>query len=300
MLSDLASESLRDRTLLLRTLPAFAALEDDSLSLLGEHVRLRRYRVGDRLLTAFEPLHHVYIVLEGRVRYQRAGQAAASIARRNEVVGFLNLMAREADGIDAVVEEATIVLEFPAEILEHILELDFAIIRNMLRMGANALIELRAELPVAPERAPRLELGVRPERRRTMVERLIDMRDVPLFRRGNVEALIALTRRTEYVEAEAGHVFWKHGDVAPYWVVVEYGKVHCTNAAGAAVDIGSQFVIGIMDAIAQRPRSYSARAETAVVGSRIELASFMGVLETHFDLARDFAAFLARAVLSGG
>lgn len=300
MLSDLANESLRDRTLLLRTLPAFASLEDESLSLLGEHVRLRRYRAGARLLTAFEPLHHIYIVLEGRVRCQRPGHDPVSFAQRREGVGFLSLMAREPDGLDAVVEEDALLLELPAEILEHILELDFAIIRNMLRNCASALVDLRGLLPVAPEHAPPVELGVRPERRRTMVERLIDMRDVPLFRRGNVEALIALTRRTEYVEVEAGHEFWRHGELAPCWVVVEYGKVRCTNAAGVSVDVGSNFVIGTMDAIAQRPRAYSARAETEVVGNRIELASFMGVLETHFDLAREFAAFIARAVLSGG
>jgi CRP-like cAMP-binding protein len=299
MLSDLASESLRERALLLRTLPAFAALEDESLSLLGEHVRLRRYRAGARLLTAFEPLHHIYMVLEGRVRCRRPGHDQVSFAQRHDGVGFLSLMAREPDGVDAVVEDDALVLELPAEILEHILELDFAIIRNMLRNCAGALVERRGHLPVPPQRAPVAELGVRPERRRTMVERLIDMRDVPLFRRGNVEALIALTRRTEYVEVEAGHVFWQHGGAAPCWLVIEYGKVHCVNAAGVAVDVGANFVIGTMDAIAQRPRAYSAVAETEVVGNRIELASFMGVLETHFDLAREFAAFLAREVLSG-
>jgi CRP-like cAMP-binding protein len=66
------------------------------------------------------------------------------------------------------------------------------------------------------------------------------------------------------------------------------------------MEVGSGWVIGMMDAIAQRPRAYEARAETQVVGERIELEAFLGVLETHVELTRDFIAFLAQRVLDQG
>jgi hypothetical protein len=37
-----------------------------------------------------------------------------------------------------------------------------------------------------------------------------------------------------------------------------------------------------------------------VVGNRIELESFLAVMESHFELARDFLSFLARTVLERG
>jgi CRP-like cAMP-binding protein len=300
MLSELSIESLRDRTLLLRSLPAFGPLEDGTLSLLAEHVSLRRFRAGTRLLSLGEPIHHVYIVLEGTVRWQRKGQLQPSIAGREDVVGWITLMAREPDGMDAVVESDALVVETPAEILEHILEEDFGMVRNMLRMGAENLVRLRGELPVVPERAPPLVLGERRARRRTLVERLIDMREVPLFKRGNIEALIAMTRHTHDFEVEAGHVFWERGDLAPYWIAIEYGQLRCENAAGRSVDVGYGFVVGIMDAIAQLPRSYSAQAQTKLIGNRVDLDAFLGILETHGELARDFVSLLARSVLDGG
>jgi CRP-like cAMP-binding protein len=299
MLSELSIESLRDRTLLLRSLPAFEPLEDDTLSLLAEHVRLRRHRAGEQLLTLGEPIHLVYIVLEGSVRWRRQGQREPLVAGLQDVVGWLTLMARDPHGMEAIVETDALTLEMPAEILEHILEEDFALIRNMLRMGATTLARTRDGLPVLPERAPPVDVGEPRARRRTLVERLIDMRNVPLFRRGNVEALIALTRHTQDYEVPAGHVFWQRGDLANGWVVIECGHVRCENGAGRSVEVGANFVVGIMDSIAQLPRSYSATALSPVAGHQIELEAFLGVLETHFDLARDFVAFMSRAVLDG-
>jgi CRP-like cAMP-binding protein len=298
MLTDLSIQSLRDRTLLLRSLPAFGPLEDDTLSLLAEHMRLRRFRAGEVLLRLGEPIHHVYIVLEGAVRWQRKSQEVPSVARKQDVVGWLTLMARDVDGLDSAVLEDALVIELPTEMLEHALEEDFALIRNMLRLGADSLLRQRGDLPARPDRPPVVEMGVLPERRRTMVERLIDMRNVPLFKRGNVEALIAITRSSQDLEVEAGHVFWRAGDLARYWVVIEYGRVRCENRVGQHMEVGAGFVIGVMDAIAQRTHSYDAVAQTKIGGNCIDLESFLGVMETHFDLARDFVSFIALQVLN--
>ena len=142
-----------------------------------------------------------------------------------------------------------------------------------------------------------MELGTYRPQGRTLVERLIEMRSIPLFSRTNIEALIALLRGTRELRPRAGEVIFRVGDPSSFWFVVEYGRISCTNAAGERMDIGANFVIGMMDAIGQQPRSYEARAETQLVLQRIELESYLGVLELHSDLARDVLANIARVGL---
>ena len=296
MLTDLSIQSVRDRMLLLRSLPGFSPLEDGSLTLLAEHMRVRACRPEDLLLSLGEPLHHVYVVLEGEVRWQRKGRAPVT-AGVQDVVGWVTLMSRDPDGLEARAVGEALVLELPSDVLEHALEDDFGIVRNSLRLGGLALLASRGNLPYPPDRPPKFEMGVLRAARRTLVERLIDMRQVPLFARANAEALIAMVRCTEEIRYEPGELVWSIGDPATFWVFVEYGRLRCTNPQGQRQDVGANFVIGIMDAIAQESRAYEVRAETLVIGNRIELESFLGVLETHFELARDYLAFLARTVL---
>ena len=289
-------QSVRDRMLLLRTLPAFAGLEDEPLSLLAEHLRVRKCRAGEQLLRLGEPVHHVYVVLEGELRWQRKG-FAPTVAERQQVVGWLTQMARDPDGMDAAAKVDSLVLELPSEILESALEDDFGLVRNSLRLGATGLCAARAGLPAPLDKPPAVEMGVLRPQRRTLVERLIDMRRAPLFARTNVEALIALLRCSEELRLAPDEYLWRLGEPASSWVILEYGRVRCDNGQGQTQDIGANFVIGIMDALSQSTRSYDARAQTLLVGHRIQLEAFLGILETHFDLAREYLAFLANSVL---
>jgi CRP-like cAMP-binding protein len=295
MLSELSIQSVRDRMLLLRSLPAFAPLEDHALTLLAEHMRVRSCKPGEVLLALGEPVHHAYVVLEGQVCWRRKGRAAA-LAERLHVVGWLTLMARDPDGIEATTPEDATVLELPAEALEHALEDDFGIARNSMRLGAGALLQSRDNLP-SPHPPPPFEMGVLRPERRTLVERLIDMRRGPLFARANAEALIALVRSSSEARFEPGTTIWRAGDPATFWLLIEYGRVRCTNEAGKTQELGANFLIGIMDSLAQVPRTYDVVTDTLVVANRIDLESFLGVLETHIELAREFLGFLARTVL---
>lgn len=295
MLSELSIQGVRDRMLLLRSLPGFAPLEDHALTLLAEHMRVRSCKAGEVLLSLGEPVHRVFVVLEGQVRWRRKDRAP-TLAQRMDVVGWVTLMARDPNGIDATTPSDAIVLELPAEVLEHALEDDFGIARNSMRLGAGALLASRDNLP-SPDPSPPFEMGILRPERRTLVERLIDMRRGPLFARANAEALIALVRSTREVRFEPGTTIWQIGDPSTFWFLIEYGRVRCTNQAGKKQDIGANFVIGIMDSLAQAPRSYDVVADTLVVANRIDLESFLGVLETHIELARDFLGFLAHTVL---
>jgi CRP-like cAMP-binding protein len=180
VLTNLPMRSVRDQVLLLRSLPAFAPLDDEALALFGEHSRLRPVRAGERLLTLGEPIHHVYVVLSGCIRWQRKDKPE-NVAGRHQVVGWITAMARDAHGLHAVVSEDGMVLELPTEILERALEQHFSIVRNMLRLGASTLVQRRGLLPVRPERASPVEIGSECGEPKTLVERVIDMRAAPIF-----------------------------------------------------------------------------------------------------------------------
>jgi hypothetical protein len=205
-------------------------------------------------------------------------------------------MSRNPEGMEASTPGDAIVLELPAEALEHAMEDDFGIVRNSMRLGASGLLAARNNLP-APDPPPPFEMGVLRPERRTLVERLIDMRRGPLFERANAEALIALVRCSREVRLEPGTPIWKIGDSSTFWFFIEYGRVRCTNAVGTSQELGANFVIGVMDSLAQAPRSYDVVTDTLVVANKIELESFLSVLETHIELARDFLGFLAHSVL---
>lgn len=295
MLSEVSIQGVRDRMLMLRSLPAFAPLEDHALGLLAEHMRVRTCKPGEVLLEMGEPVHHAYVVLEGQIRWERRG-FKPTVSERMQVVGWLTLMARDSQGMNAVCIDDAVVLELPAEALEHALEDDFGIVRNSMRLGAAGILASRDNLP-APDPPPPFEMGTLRSERRTLVERLIDMRRGPLFERANAEALIALVRSAVEVRLEPGRKIWQIGDPSTFWFFLEYGRVRCTNQAGRTQELGANFVIGVMDALAQVPRSYDVTADTLVVATKIDLESFLGVVESHNDLARDFLAFLALSVL---
>ena len=88
MLSELSIQGVRDRMLLLRSLPAFAPLEDHALTLLAEHMRVRTCKAGEVLLMLGEPVRNAYVVLEGDISWARKGTLTTT-AQRMDVVGVI-------------------------------------------------------------------------------------------------------------------------------------------------------------------------------------------------------------------
>ena len=169
-----------------------------------------------------------------------------------------------------------------------------------MRLGASTLVAGRGGLPAPRDQPPpSVELGVYRPQGRTLVERLIrDACHSALLARQHRGADRAAAQHAR-AAPPAGEVLFRVGDPSPFWFVVEYGRIACTNGAGERMDVGAGFVIGMMDAIGQQQRSYEARAETQVVVQRIDLEPYLGVLELHSDLARDVLANIARTSLDG-
>lgn len=289
--------SLRDRMLALRSLPAFAGLRDETLLEVGEHARERRFRRGDLLLAPDEPLDRMYIVFAGKVTITYHGRPFM-VVEGSGSVGILGVLAGVPTGWRAVADLDTLTLEIPAAAFMTILEEDFPLLRNTVRVIAGMVLESRGNLPVAPGRAEVPELGTFPDRDPTLVERIITIRTGRnLFATANMDALIEMCRRQRLERVPAGHVFFAVGEPSTFSMRINAGLVRCTAANGEHVDVGAEMVLGAMDAFAGRPRSYAARAETAVACSRTDAEDFLNVIEMHPILAVNMLRQMARTLI---
>lgn len=286
---------VRDRVLQLRAMPDLATLDEDALVLIAEDARVRFFDAGDHLLRAGRSVDRVHLVTSGRVRVERDGQYLGDV--REGEVGLLSVLAADARGVDAVAVEATTTLELPAESVVRNLQESFAITRNTMRQLARQLLDRRGHLPADPAAVGDVDVGMWRTRPLTMVEQLLLLRATPFGRLANLDAAAEMVRAMVEVRVKAGEVLWEVGDPSTFWIRIEYGRVRCTAADGASVDVGAGFVLGILDGWGDLPRSYRAVAETELIAQRMDLAAQLAILETHTQVAATTTKFLARSLL---
>jgi CRP-like cAMP-binding protein len=297
MLNETPLVTIRDRVLLLRSFPAFAALDDETLTLMAEHSRRRAFRAGEVVASEGAPLESAYMVIEGQITVHRKGRRTAVVTRGGGV-GNLSILARDPHGISAVADVDTLTAESPAWAMNEALDRSFPMLRNSLRLVTGGLVRKRGHLPCRPEDAPPVELGTWPEHPATIVDHLLATRSsAGIFASANLDALLANARAIREVRFEPGESLWQLGEPSSWWTRIAYGSVRCTSADGRFVDVGRNFMLGIMDAYAQMPRSYEARTNTRVVGYRTELEDGLATLEDYPELARGLVAGVAMAVL---
>lgn len=296
MITEMPLRSVRDRVLLLRSLPSFGGLDDEGLKLVAEHAKGRLFRAGETLLVEGRMPEYVYIVVNGQLTSRRLGKLLAVVTRPRGA-GFLSVNARDENGVHVVADEDTQTLEIPVDALLSAFEENFSLVRNTLRISAAALVKKRGNLPASPDKLPPLSLGPYRPHPRTLVELLIELRSGGIFANTNIDALIGVARQSLEIRVEPGETFWNIGEPSSSWLRLDHGHVRCTAADGKVMDVGHHFVLGILDSLAGVPRSYQARAETRVVAYRTELEAFLAVLETHFELARALIGVVSKSLL---
>jgi CRP-like cAMP-binding protein len=296
VLVDLPLPGVRDRVLLLRSLESFAALDEEAITLLAEHAKPRAFRAGEVVFVEGRPVESVHVVIDGEIVSRRRGKLLARV-RRARGVGFLSLLAGDENGVDAVAEVPTRTLEVSAAIVHDALDENFSFLRNLLRLSGRSLLDRRGGLPADPDAPPAAEVGAYPTRQMTLVERVIDMRSGGIFATGSLEPVVEIARRQEQVDFAPGELLWAAGDPSTWSIRVLAGRIECTGRDGRRVVVGKGFVLGNLDALAEQARSFSARAETRVVGYRGELESMLSVIESHPGLGRELLAVLSRMLL---
>ena len=295
-LTELPVQSVRDRVLLLRSMAALSSLERDALVLIAEHARERNFAAGEVIIVEGESMETVYLVIRGQVTVTKEGKLIA-VVERGYGMGFVSLLARDEQGVHAVANVATRTLALPSDVLLNAFEENFSLVRNSIRLQAATVVQRRGDLPADPKNPPKIEIGTYRERELTLVERMLAIRQTPLFANANIDATAELARANIEVRYEPDTVLWRIGDPSSFSLRIVYGRVQCTNSAGEQIVVGGDYGLGVLDSFSTRPRSYEARTETKVIAFRSNLETFLAIMEANFDLSMELIAILARTQL---
>lgn len=298
MQNELIYQGLHERILTLRSFDGMRQLDATGLTLLAEYARYESFERGEKILVEGSTIHLVHFVIHGEVDVSRRGVQVARVQRGN-AVGVLSVLARDDVGVNAVATRDTRTLSIPSEVLLAAFEENFSLMRTSLRQSARGLLEEHRDLPGSPVIANGdEELAPVRERPLTLAEHVIAMRKTPLLGATNVDASIELARHFEEVRAPAGEVIWAIGDPSTYALRLDHGRVRCENREGESVEVGGGYFLGVIHALADEPRGFSAVASTDVVAYRTDLETILAVLESHHSLARDLQAVFAGELLS--
>ena len=290
-----AQGRLLDRVLSLRSQPIFAPVDDDGLLLLAEHARSATYRDGEIVVPEGEPQRGIFVIVEGSLIVSSRGRPVVTLDA-GTAFGTLALLARQPSAL-AVAGGETRTLEVPSAAFEEALDVNHSLLRSALAFTGERVLRARGNLPVDPTIPRELDEGSYYAEPKSMVERLLQLR-AGGFGYMNLEALIDLARQMNEVRYPAGHLIWSAGDYSTHSLSIDYGRVRCTAPDGKHVDVARGFSLGVMDVWGARRRAYEARAETEVIGHRIEFESFLTLLESHVEVGLEVLRGFARNLLT--
>jgi CRP-like cAMP-binding protein len=292
-IGDTSTISLRDRVLLLGALNQTGTLDERTITQVAEHIRPHTFSPGQFLLRDNEPIEHIHLLTRGQVSVTQQGRQVR-VFRGAGAVGLNAVLAGVDTGVQAVAEKKTTTLALPSTILMDLYESNFALVRNALRIVAGQVLDARSMLPT--DEGEDATLGEwRPEPR-TFVEQIIEMRKSPFFADTNLDAVLEVARQGREIRGKTGDVLWEVGDSADYWIRLDYGRMRCTSEEGATAIVGSDYTVGVMDAIAVRPRGYKVEALSDYIAFRIDRDVMLAVFEGHFDLSRKILASMSEMV----
>lgn len=277
----------------LRTVPAFASLPQPALADLvtdSEEVAVPR---GGRLLEAGVTPEAFHLLVDGRV----AGPHGR-VATPGEMVGFLEVLAGTAPSAAAVAETHVVALRLDGDGYRTAAERHFAIIQDLLSHLAGTIAGLpgvhRAALAGRDARA---EEAVPPEPL-DRVGRILALHRCPAFPSRVMDALAELAGLAQEERTEPGRSLWRKGSPADAFQVVYAGSVLLEGFGdGEPARLGPGSLPGLIPALTGMPHALSARAETPVVGVRIDVDTFLDVLDDHFEMASGLVAHLAACLL---
>jgi hypothetical protein len=271
-----------ERRLLLRDLAGFAALSDEALAAVASLGRRRELAPGTTIVHAGGMRASALMLLAGDLQLVRMGRSWPYPSERR-VLDVLWL-ARDSMPLEVTTRDGALVLEFPRDGLEEVLEEHFSIWLASARTLAGWLLPASppADAPVINRRRHR---GHGP-----LTERLEALQQALPFARGYVDALLQLAEEATEVHYDAGTVLWRPGDPARDILVPIDGELR-----GALAD--DPCGLGSLELLAERPRVTRVETLKPLVALRLGREMLLDLFEDHHALARDLLAVLAAAVV---
>jgi len=285
-----------ERLLHLKRVPLLSGLPASEVAALADAAEERFFRSGTILFREGDAATSMHFVVEGALANFRR-DVKVEVVGPGAGIGGLAVLAREAMGSKVVAEQDTLTLEIDADAMTEVLEDQFTILQYLLREVNRQALELLRRHRLDPS-------GVFPEPPSELVsdaldlvDRLLLLRRMPVFARTSVTALAELARTMASVRFEPDTVLWHEGEPSEGILLLSSGHVQATGSGGVSFHAGPGFPLGALEAVAQVPRWYEARALSPIVGLQTQTDVLVDLFEDSFDMAMDYLALVAGATL---
>ena len=286
--------ALTERMLQLRQVPVSAKLSPPVLKIVAEQLRERTFAAGTMLFAQGEPMDGVLLLTEGSIDLVREGKPFGSLAAP-QTVGFLAVLARSDASFSAIAKTPIHAFELPVDVMTELYEDHFDLVVATLRYFAERLTIDLGELPESDLGVAPLEMDIVPNRPVDWVEKILCLRKTTGFAEANVHALGGLAKRMQEVQVPAGTTLWHIGERAERAFYILRGTIRCEAADGRVFRYGAGTGLGALEALADRPRWFTATVESDAVGLYGHTDRLLDLFEHEFRMAMDFITMLARA-----
>lgn len=285
------------RLLALKRLPLVAALPTSELTFVAERTRERLFPKGSVLLREGEPVGAIYFVVDGRVHIDRRGKPLGH-AGPGTAVGGLGVLARDAEGVQAVAESDTLVLELDVDTMFEIFEDRFAILHHVMKQVCGDLIDGTLRLPAGRMlQPPSVDVSSLPTSNLDLVERIMLLHRAPVFAEASINALAGLARAIAEVAFEPGVTLWREGEASGPIFLVLNGSAQCTVHDGAHFTAETGFPLGSAESVGERPRWYHAVVENRLVALHLHKNELIDAFEDNTEMAISYLAAISRTLL---
>lgn len=246
------------------------------------------------LFEAGQPPERLHFVAAGRIHLETL-DGVTSIAEAGSLLGMLDASIPRPRTRTATALEPTHVLTLDFVDYLDILEDNFGFALETLRSGAESYCVLAQRLgaaapfdsPAEPPPVPGAELDV--------VERILVLQHVGLFRGAPAQALVQLAHSAEVKRWGPGETLFSSGDPVLEARIVTSGVVATRpRDGGASFEFGPHQTVSDLEILGRSAHECCARAEAASVTIDIHVEDLFDVAEDHFDLWRSMLSYVAR------
>jgi CRP-like cAMP-binding protein len=286
-----------ERLLYLKRTPLLAGLPASELLALADAANERFFPKGSVLFREGDKASTMHFIVEGALAHDRQGHRVGVVGPGGGL-GGLPLLARATMGSRAIAERDTLTLEIDADAIAELLEDRFSIVQYLLRELSRQTLELLRRHKLDPNQFfPEPPAGLPEHGGLDLVDRLLLLRRMPVFERSSITALAELARTMANVRFEAGTLLWQEGEPSQGILMVTSGRVQARGSGEVGFEAGPGFPLGGLEALAQTPRWYSARALSPVVALQGQTDVLVDLFEDNFEMAMDYLALVSSTTL---
>ena len=287
-----------DRVLHIKSLPMWQDLSAADVLPLALAAREAHFEPGELMLSAQEPAPHALLLVDGQVRVRTPDKQPATLSPPHGV-GFLSVLTRDKLGVDVFAETSVIALRIAREDLRRAHEDNFRLFERCLRQIAELAADSRPSL--MPFASAQDDDGAESSQPFEFVERLLWLSDIEPFRRASLESVAEVTRRQSSLVVEAGSTIWQPGEPSSFFLGLVDGALQCDlPGVVGGMPVRSDWLVGLADALAERPRACRLTAVSRSRMLRMEKEALLGVLEDDPALRTSLLEVLASRVVGAG